>query len=102
MTFGNLIFFMIIAGLKELKVFVDLAFMSAGDEPINIARVQCLHSAVTGYAPLIFDLDENCGYKALLNLCAVVWKELEANPKLPDKLVRHNLLIFFSIFCNEQ
>ncbi|XP_060561077.1 E3 ubiquitin-protein ligase RNF213-like, partial [Ruditapes philippinarum] len=74
------------AGLKELKVFVDLAFMSAGDEPINIARVQCLHSAVTGYAPLIFDLDESSGYKELLNLCAVVWKELEANPKLPDKL----------------
>ncbi|XP_053390338.1 E3 ubiquitin-protein ligase rnf213-alpha-like, partial [Mercenaria mercenaria] len=74
------------SGLKELKVFVDLAFMSAGDEPINIARVQCLHSAVTGYAPLIFDLDESCGYKQLLNLCAVVWKELEANPKLPEKL----------------
>ncbi|XP_053396010.1 E3 ubiquitin-protein ligase rnf213-alpha-like [Mercenaria mercenaria] len=74
------------SGLKELKVFVDLAFMSAGDEPINIARVQCLHSAVTGYAPLIFDLDERSGYKELLNLCAVVWKELDANPKLPDKL----------------
>ncbi|XP_053391032.1 E3 ubiquitin-protein ligase rnf213-alpha-like, partial [Mercenaria mercenaria] len=67
------------SGLKELKVFVDLAFMSAGDEPINIARVQCLHSAVTGYAPLIFDLDERSGYKELLNLCAVVWKELDAN-----------------------
>ncbi|XP_053396335.1 E3 ubiquitin-protein ligase rnf213-alpha-like isoform X2 [Mercenaria mercenaria] len=74
------------SGLKELKVFVDLAFMSAGDEPINIARVQCLHSAVTGYAPLIFDLDEKSGYRELLNLCAVVWKELDANPKLPDKL----------------
>jgi hypothetical protein len=61
--------------------------MSAGDEPINIARVQCLHSAVTGYAPLIFDLDENCGYKELLKLCAVVWKELEVNPELPKKLV---------------
>ncbi|XP_060586365.1 E3 ubiquitin-protein ligase rnf213-alpha-like [Ruditapes philippinarum] len=75
------------SGLKELKVFVDQAFMSAGDEPINIARVQCLHSAVTGYTPLIFDLDENCGYKELLNLCAVVWKELEANPFLPEQLL---------------
>ncbi|XP_053396351.1 E3 ubiquitin-protein ligase RNF213-like isoform X8 [Mercenaria mercenaria] len=74
------------SGLKELKVFVDLAFMLARDEPISIARIQCLHSAVTGYAPLIFDLDESCGYKQLLNLSAVVWKELEANPKLPDKL----------------
>ncbi|XP_053390335.1 E3 ubiquitin-protein ligase rnf213-alpha-like, partial [Mercenaria mercenaria] len=75
------------SGLKELKVFVDLAFMSAGDEPINIARVQCLHSAVTGYAPLIFDLDENCDYKQLLHHCAVVWKDLEANPNLPQQLI---------------
>ncbi|XP_053396009.1 E3 ubiquitin-protein ligase rnf213-alpha-like [Mercenaria mercenaria] len=73
-------------GLKELKVFVDLAFMSAGDEPINIARVQCLHSAVTGYAPLIFDLKPTSGYKDLLQHCTVVWKELDANPKLPAKL----------------
>ncbi|KAL4233165.1 hypothetical protein ACF0H5_007850 [Mactra antiquata] len=73
-------------GLKELKVFVDLAFLSAGDEPMNIARVQCLHSAVTGYAPLIFDLTPDCGYEKLLEHCAIVWKELEANRNLPKML----------------
>jgi hypothetical protein len=61
--------------------------MSAGEEPMNIARVQCLHTAVTGYAPLIFDLQKDAGFKELLLLCKCVWKELDANPSLPDKLV---------------
>jgi hypothetical protein len=78
----------ILEGLKELKVFVDLAIMSAGEEGLNIARVQCLHSAVTGYAPLIFDLQPTSGYEHLLKLCSFVWKELDANPNLPAQLVR--------------
>ncbi|WAR07205.1 R213A-like protein [Mya arenaria] len=76
------------SGQKELKVFVDLAMMSAGEEPLNIAKVQCLHSAVLGYSPLIFDLDEtDCNYKQLLEMCKVVWKELAANPNLPKQLL---------------
>lgn len=78
------------AGLKELKVFVDLAIISAGEEPMNIYKVQCLHTAVTGYASLIFDLPKESGCKELLEKCEVVWKELAANANLPDLLV--NLL----------
>ncbi|WAR07197.1 R213A-like protein [Mya arenaria] len=78
-------------GQKELKVFVDLAMMSAGEEPMNIAKVQCLHSAVLGYSPLIFDLDETtCNHKSLLDKCNVVWKELAANPNLPEQLLDTN------------
>ncbi|XP_053396018.1 E3 ubiquitin-protein ligase rnf213-alpha-like [Mercenaria mercenaria] len=73
--------------LKELKVFVDLAFMSAGDVPMNIKKVQCLHSAVTGYAPLIFDLEQKAGHIELLDRCKIVWKELDANENLPVQLV---------------
>ncbi|XP_053396015.1 E3 ubiquitin-protein ligase rnf213-alpha-like [Mercenaria mercenaria] len=79
--------------VKRLQASVDLAFLSAGDEPINIARAQCFHSAVTGYAPLIRDLDESCGYKELLQLCSLVWKELETDPKLPAKLMDLNRLL---------
>ncbi|XP_052808691.1 E3 ubiquitin-protein ligase rnf213-alpha-like isoform X2 [Mya arenaria] len=79
------------SGQKELKVFVDLAMMSAGEEPMNIAKVQCLHSAVLGYSPLIFDLDETtCNHKSLLDKCNVVWKELAANPNLPEQLLDTN------------
>ncbi|XP_021363666.1 E3 ubiquitin-protein ligase rnf213-alpha-like isoform X2 [Mizuhopecten yessoensis] len=74
------------SGLKELKVFVDLASISAGEGDIEIAKVRCLHSATTGYAPLIFNLTDDIGYKDFLKKCKMVWKELDADPNLPKKL----------------
>ncbi|XP_052224866.1 E3 ubiquitin-protein ligase rnf213-alpha-like [Dreissena polymorpha] len=80
-----------ISGQQELKVFVDLALLSAGEEPINIAKVQCLYSAVMGYSPLIFDLEHDCDIKQLLEKCRLVWKELDTNTKLPVQLYDTNL-----------
>ncbi|KAK3585584.1 hypothetical protein CHS0354_036771 [Potamilus streckersoni] len=77
-------------GLKELKVFVDLASISAGEGDIEIAKVNCLHAATTGYASLIFDPDKHYGYKELLDKCQVLWKELKADPNLPKKLLDTN------------
>ncbi|XP_060084373.1 E3 ubiquitin-protein ligase rnf213-alpha-like [Ylistrum balloti] len=74
------------SGLKELKVFVDLATISAGEGDIEIAKVQCLHSATTGYAPLIFNLTDDIGYQGFLDKCKLVWNELEADPNLHKKL----------------
>ncbi|XP_021363650.1 E3 ubiquitin-protein ligase rnf213-alpha-like, partial [Mizuhopecten yessoensis] len=74
------------SGLKELKVFVDLASISAGEGDIEIDKVRCLHSATTGYAPLIFNLTDDIGYKDFLKKCEMVWKELDADPNLPKKL----------------
>jgi hypothetical protein len=76
------------AGLKELKVFVDLASISAGEGDYEIDKVNCLHSATTGYAPLIFSLDLECGTTVFLGKCEEVWKELASNRNLPKKLVR--------------
>ncbi|XP_052087598.1 E3 ubiquitin-protein ligase rnf213-alpha-like isoform X5 [Mytilus californianus] len=73
-------------GLKELKVFVELASMSAGETDIEVDRVQFLHAATTGYAPLIFNLDPNCNDLHFIEMCESVWKELETDPKLPQKL----------------
>ncbi|XP_060597666.1 E3 ubiquitin-protein ligase rnf213-alpha-like [Ruditapes philippinarum] len=73
-------------GLKEFQVFVELAFIAIGDDPFNIGKVQTLHSAVNGYAPLIFDLPSRCDFEDLLDLCKIVWRNLEANSKLPKQL----------------
>lgn len=73
-------------GLKELNVFVDLAFISAGEEPMAIGRVNCFHSAATGYAPLIFTDIKDCNH--LLDQCRLVFKNVTADPQLPQKLVR--------------
>ncbi|VDI23600.1 Hypothetical predicted protein, partial [Mytilus galloprovincialis] len=75
-----------VAGLKELKVFVELASMSAGETDIEVDRVQFLHAATTGYAPLIFNLDTRCNDLHFIEMCESVWKELETDSKLPQKL----------------
>ncbi|VDH93225.1 ubiquitin carboxyl-terminal hydrolase 34 [Mytilus galloprovincialis] len=75
------------SGLKELKVFVDLASISAGEGDYEIDKVNCLHSATTGYSPLIFSLDQDCDAALFLHRCEEVWKELKADSKLPKKLV---------------
>ncbi|XP_041354620.1 E3 ubiquitin-protein ligase rnf213-alpha-like [Gigantopelta aegis] len=73
-------------GLKELKVFVDLAYISAGEGDIEIHKVNCLHAATTGYAPLVFDCDEQCDYAKFFERCKLMWRELQTNPDLPQKL----------------
>ncbi|XP_046581771.1 E3 ubiquitin-protein ligase rnf213-beta-like, partial [Haliotis rubra] len=73
-------------GVKELKVFVDLAFISAGEEPMEIHKVNCFHSATTGYAPLIFNTPKNADYDTFLKNCELVWQELRSDEELPNKL----------------
>ncbi|KAK7494871.1 hypothetical protein BaRGS_00013998, partial [Batillaria attramentaria] len=72
-------------GLKELNVFVDLAFISAGEEPMAIGRVNCFHAAATGYAPLIFTDVGSCEH--MLQQCRLVFKNIAADKHLPEKLV---------------
>ncbi|VDH96739.1 Hypothetical predicted protein [Mytilus galloprovincialis] len=73
--------------LKELKFFVNLAYISTGDKGLEIAKVRCLNSAAIGYAPLIFNLKSNCDYKLFLKRCEKVWNVLLKNPNLPTELL---------------
>ncbi|XP_062600315.1 E3 ubiquitin-protein ligase rnf213-alpha-like [Saccostrea cucullata] len=70
----------------ELKVFVDLATIAAGEGDIEVAKVKCLQSATAGYAPLIFILKKPCDSKLFLGKCKQVWKECETDKALPRKL----------------
>ena len=76
-----------IDGLRELKVFVELASNASGEGDMEIDKVNCLHSATTGYAPLIFNLEKTCNTKIFLEKCLEIWKELASNPQLPRMLV---------------
>jgi len=58
-----------------------------GQGDMEVKKVKCLHAAVTGYAPLIYELEENADFDRLLHLCDSVWRCLESDPKLPVKLV---------------
>lgn len=61
--------------------------MSAGESDIETDRVSCLHTTALGFAPFIFDLNNEIDFNQLMNLCESVWKEIEGNATLPKKLV---------------
>lgn len=65
----------------------DLAMISAGETPYEVDIVSCLLGAVMGFAPLIFDVDEETGFDELLVKCNAVWKNMETDGKLLEKWV---------------
>ncbi len=81
------------AGPKQVMVLVDLAMITAsGQGDVEVQKVRCLHGATMGYAPLIYDLDpEKSTFEDFYHYCETVWKALEADPNLPQKLVRYPL-----------
>ena len=84
---------------QELKVLVDLALISAGESDMETDRISSLHTSCLGFAPLIFELKESQEHKVnfdqLMRACEPVWKAVEADQRLPQKLVRN---YFHSIF----
>ena len=77
-----------VTGPKEVKVLVDLAMISAtGQGDLEVQKVSCLHAAATGYAPLIYDMKPDMGFKEFFPLCQGVWRTLDVDDKLPDKFV---------------
>jgi hypothetical protein len=74
-------------GINELKVFVDLASISAGENDIDVDRVACFHDAVQGYASLLYKLNSQAGFHEFMDHLEDLWKALENDQHLPKKLV---------------
>lgn len=72
---------------NELKVFVDLASISAGENDIDVDRVACFHDAVQGYASLLYKMDANTDFEEFMNHVQELWRALDNDQHLPDKLV---------------
>ncbi|XP_076818184.1 uncharacterized protein LOC143463549 isoform X2 [Clavelina lepadiformis] len=68
-----------ITSVAEVKVLSDLAMISAGERPMDVARVSCFLSAFMGFAPLLFDLPKTAGFQELLATCKVIWMNVERN-----------------------
>ena len=85
---------------QELKVLVDLALISAGESDMETDRISSLHTSCLGFAPLIFDLKESeeqiVDFDHLMKACEPVWKAVETDTRLPQKLVRREALFFCS------
>ena len=68
--------------------------MSAGESDIETDRVSFLHTTALGFAPFIFDLKKDIGFSELIRIFDTVWKEIDENKTLPEKLVNNNCSIY--------
>ncbi|XP_066090745.1 E3 ubiquitin-protein ligase RNF213 [Saccopteryx bilineata] len=75
-----------LGGINDLKVFVDLASISAGENDIDVDRVACFHDAMQGYTSLLHKLDTSAGFHEFMVHLKELWKALENDPDLPSKL----------------
>ena len=73
--------------LQELKGFVDLAMISAGESDMEIDRISFMHTSCLGFGSLIFGLKLQHGYQELMNLCRPVWQAVDSNQNLPEMFV---------------
>ncbi|XP_073773817.1 E3 ubiquitin-protein ligase rnf213-beta isoform X3 [Danio rerio] len=79
-----------IPSLKELKVFMELATISAGENDADIDRLASFETAVMGYAPLLYSLPQNVGFEEFFDYAKQVLDTLNKDEKLGDKLVDSN------------
>ncbi|XP_071387268.1 E3 ubiquitin-protein ligase rnf213-beta-like [Centroberyx affinis] len=72
--------------MRDVKVFVDLASISAGENDTEIDQVACFDDAVMGYSPLLYSLPPRAGFDEFMNCAKQVWDTQCRDDKLPDKL----------------
>ncbi|XP_008284914.1 E3 ubiquitin-protein ligase RNF213-like [Stegastes partitus] len=72
--------------INELKVFVDLASISAGENDMDVDRVACFHDAVLGYSSMLYGLKHDSDFEKFKDSLSKLWKALENDKKIPEKL----------------
>ncbi|XP_008298790.1 E3 ubiquitin-protein ligase rnf213-beta [Stegastes partitus] len=72
--------------MSDVKVYVDLASISAGENDTEIDQVACFHDAVMGYSPLLYSLSPHADFEDFMRCAHQVWDTQSRDEKLPDKL----------------
>ncbi|TNN72678.1 E3 ubiquitin-protein ligase rnf213-alpha [Liparis tanakae] len=72
--------------INELKVFVDLASISAGENDMDVDRVACFHDAVLGYSSMLYELKPDSGFQVFKEVLKKLWGALKNDGNLPKKL----------------
>ncbi|KAM6050451.1 E3 ubiquitin-protein ligase RNF213 isoform 2-T2 [Chlamydotis macqueenii] len=72
--------------INELKVFVDLASISAGENDMDVDRVACFHDTVHGYSSLLYELRPESGFQDFVHCLDKLWRALDSDENLPKKL----------------
>ena len=77
-----------ILDLRDVKTFVDLLSISAGESDFEADRVSCLHTVCLEFEPIIFKLDAKAGPVELIECCEIVLEKVKKDPTLINKMVR--------------
>lgn len=89
--------------MGDVKVYVDLASISAGENDREVDQVACFHDAVMGYAPLLYSLSPQDGFEEFKRCAQQVWDTQSRDKKLPDKLVLTTLFfIYLFLLANKK
>ncbi|XP_047672985.1 E3 ubiquitin-protein ligase rnf213-alpha-like isoform X3 [Tachysurus fulvidraco] len=72
--------------ISQLKVFVDLATISAGENAMDVDRVACFHDVVQGYSSMLYGLSADSDFDAFKRALEKLWKALESDSNLAKKL----------------
>lgn len=75
--------------LGEVKTFYDLGVISAGVSSIELDKISCFSSAVTGFAPLIY-LQKRATLREVVEAITAVKRNCDADKKLLEKWVCDN------------
>ncbi|XP_028300078.1 E3 ubiquitin-protein ligase rnf213-alpha-like [Gouania willdenowi] len=72
--------------MTEMKVFVDLATISAGENKLNQDRVTYFHDAVMGYSSMLYELQEDSDFEKFKKMLSKLWEALKNDEKISTKL----------------
>lgn len=73
--------------ISQLKVFVDLATISAGENAMDVDRVACFHDVVQAYSSMLYVLSADSDFVAFMKALQKLWKALESDRNIAAKLV---------------
>ena len=80
-------FFFFHTDSKEVKVFVEMMSIAAGESDFEVDRVACFEASCQAFSPIIFDLNEESGFCEFEEACKRTASAITADPKIIEKLV---------------
>ena len=78
---------------QELKTFMDLGSISAGESDIEVDRLLVIQTALNGFGPLFFDCNENSDFKDIRKAIEKTFDNISKEEKILDCLHDSNRLV---------
>ncbi|XP_065678667.1 E3 ubiquitin-protein ligase rnf213-alpha isoform X7 [Hydra vulgaris] len=75
---------------KEVKVFVEIMSIAAGETDYDVDRVKCFEACCLAFSHIIFDLNKNSSFKDLLQACKLTEKKMSSDSDIITKLIDTN------------